>query len=124
MYLADRELVVLRMVENQIRLWLELDAEVLASVEDFFTLPMSFQRQVMGSNERMRERGPAAVDVADLVVRSSWFARRGTMCAQSKYIFVLSAPEEINGRKTFVPLGEVEISAICRLHCIQLQTGY
>lgn len=40
----------------------------------------------------------------------------------TEYIALLSVPHELNGRQSYLPLGEPELDALARVYCVHLET--
>eukprot|EP00906_Rhabdomonas_costata_P032149 RCo045309 len=96
----------LRCLENQLQLWLELDAAVLmSSMEDFFLLPEPLQEYILQLNQSCQYNGVPA-DMEDLV---------------QGYQSSLRGSRTINGRSVFVPLGHLEMETLCELFQVRLQ---
>ena len=99
------------LVDAMLRLWLSLDASVLASsVEDFYTLPSTFQEQFMAANKQAHATGTESLDVAALC---------------KAYVNMMREVHEVGEgstrRPSYVPLGEIELSALCDLYKVRLQ---
>lgn len=94
-------------IGSMLRLWLELDGAVLLQIEDVFTLPAAFQEKIITLNQAVKLRGFEDVDFDALA---------------AEYVALLGTPQVINGRTTFLPLGEAEITAFRRVYQVRMQT--
>jgi len=104
---ASEHLGYVAAVENQLRLWLELDpALLMTAVEDFFTLPPEFQSKVASLNQSVQLGGFEDVDFAGLV---------------HEYIEVLKTRQDVDGRAVFVPLGQLELEMLLSMYQVRLQ---
>jgi hypothetical protein len=93
-------------LENQLQLWMELDASVLmSSMEDFFLLPESLQEHLLCVNQSCQYQGIPA-NMEDLV---------------NRYKEALRTSGHVNGRDVFVPLGQLEIEALCEVFQVRMQ---
>ncbi|EKX41015.1 hypothetical protein GUITHDRAFT_153980, partial [Guillardia theta CCMP2712] len=95
-------------VLNQLQLWLSVDCDLLFGLEDFFVLPPSLQSVVVDLNQQVQLGGadPSLVDYEELV---------------ELYMKSLLEEQEDSGKKFFMPLGELELDALCRIYKIRLQ---
>ena len=97
-------------VLNQLQLWLSVDCDLLFGLEDFFVLPPSLQSVVVDLNQQVQLGGadPSLVDYEELV---------------ELYMKSLLEEQEDSGKKFFMPLGELELDALCRIYKIRLQVS-
>jgi len=95
-------------VANQLQLWLSVDCDLLFSLEDFFCMPPSFQSEIVDLNMQVQQAGadPSTLEMPPLV---------------DAYIASLSEVQTDSGRDFFLPLGELELEALCRNLRIRLQ---
>jgi len=95
-------------VANQLMLWVSVECDLLFGLEDFFCLPPEFQSLVIEYNQQVQMGGmdPSQLDMAQLV---------------DDYINALTQQQIDGERRYYLPLGELEIDALCRLYQMRLQ---
>lgn len=94
--------VYVQNVRNQFVFWItELDLSILLGhIEDFFVMPPDFQALITNYNQSWRT-GKQDVDYDGIIAAYSKAMRETT---------------NVNGRDTYVPLGEHELAGFCRAY--------
>ena len=95
-------------VGNQLLLWVSIECDLLFGLEDFYCLPPEFQSLLIEYNQQVQMAGmdPGQIDMQALV---------------DQYINTLTQQQLDGDRAYYLPLGELEIDALCRLFHIRLQ---
>lgn len=95
-------------LERMMRLWLQLEPSMLQSMEDFFTLNnVDMQTMLLKLNQQVKTRGFDGVDIK---------------AVGDAYLENMRTKQHVGGRDVFVPLGEIELNALCRLYDVRLET--
>lgn len=105
--LLVKDALYMEQLRTQFEFWVqELDLTILLGhIEDFFVMPEEFQQTITEANQLWRQ-GMKDVDYGSIV---------------QQYCTAMASVREVNGRDTYIPLGEHELQAICRVYNCRLQ---
>eukprot|EP00455_Lapot_gusevi_P025145 TRINITY_DN2638_c0_g2_i6.p1 TRINITY_DN2638_c0_g2~~TRINITY_DN2638_c0_g2_i6.p1 ORF type:complete len:260 (+),score=35.49 TRINITY_DN2638_c0_g2_i6:32-781(+) len=99
-------------IQQMLMLYVEgIEESYLLCMEDFYVLPEPIRDQIMAmklQNNMAIEMGEACVLEYDALL--------------ANYVMCLREPTNVNGRDVYVPLGALELSGLCRIYSVRLQT--